>query len=457
MKKFGLLFLVSCILVLSGCQENSQNNKDNNELISTTEVIHPEWVKNAVMYEVNIRQFSSEGTFNAFASHLPRLKELGVEILWLMPIHPIGIENRKGGLGSYYSVLDYKDVNPEFGTMNDFKAMVQGAHDLGMKVIIDWVPNHSSWDNDLVALHPEWYAKDSTGNMFSPWDWTDVVQFDYSQRGLRDYMIEAFKFWLTETDLDGFRMDVAHQVPIDFWNEVRQPLLDIKPDLILLAEAENPELHTEAFDMTYAWEFHHIMNEVAQDKKNVSHMLEYFDKHDKEYNPNDIRMYFTSNHDENSWNGTVWERMGEAAEVMAVLTYTVPGMPLIYNGQEAGLAHRLAFFVKDSIPWKDHSFNSLYTKLNSFKKANPALWNPGFGGDMKIINNNQPEKVLSFIRTKGDNEILVILNLSSEIINVKLDSFNNPKVYTDFQSGETVSFTTPSESFSAWGYYIYYR
>lgn len=444
MKKFGLLFLVSLIMLITACQDNPK-------------LVHPDWVNDAVMYEVNIRQFSSEGTFNAFTSHLPRLKELGVEILWFMPIHPIGVENRKGELGSYYSVLDYKDVNPEFGTMNDFKAMVQGAHDLGMKVIIDWVPNHSSWDNALVALHPEWYAKDSTGNMFSPWDWTDVVQFDYSQRGLRDYMIEAFKFWLTETDLDGFRMDVAHQVPIDFWNEVRQPLLDVKPDLILLAEAENPELHTEAFDMTYAWEFHHIMNEVAQSKKDVTDMLQYFSKQEEAYNPNDIQMYFTSNHDENSWNGTVWERMGDAAEVMAVLSYTVPGMPLIYNGQEAGLAHRLAFFVKDSIPWIDHPFGALYTRLNGFKKDNPALWNPGFGGNMKIINNNQPEKVLSFIRTKGENEILVILNLSSEIIDVKLDSFNNPKVFTDFQSGETVSFTVPSESFSAWGYKIYYR
>lgn len=457
MKKIGLLFLVSSILLLTGCQENTKSNKEQRELALTAEVVHPDWVNDAVMYEVNIRQFSTEGTFNAFTSHLPRLKKLGVEILWLMPIQPIGIKNRKGELGSYYSVLDYKDVNPEFGTMNDFKALVLEAHELGMRVIIDWVPNHSSWDNALVAQHPEWYAKDSTGNMFSPWDWTDVVQFDYDQRGLRDYMIEAFKFWLTETDLDGFRMDVAHQVPVDFWNEVRQPLLDVKPDLILLAEAENPELHTEAFDMTYAWEFHHIMNEVAQGKKNVIDMLQYFSKQEEAYNPNDIQMYFTSNHDENSWNGTVWERMGDAAEVMAVLSYTVPGMPLIYNGQEAGLAHRLAFFVKDSIPWINHPFDALYSKLNGFKKDNPALWNPGFGGDMKIINNNQPEKVLSFIRTKGENEILVILNLSSEKIDVKLDSFIDPMVYTDFQSKETVNFTVPSESLSAWEYKIYYR
>jgi len=457
MKKIGLLFLISSFLLLTGCQENTQNTRDNNKLSLATKVVHPNWVKDAVMYEVNIRQFSTEGTFNAFATHLPRLKELGVEILWLMPVHPIGMVNRKGELGSYYSVSDYKDVNPEFGTMNDFKAMVKEAHNLNMKVIIDWVPNHSSWDNALVTEHPEWYAKDSTGNMYSPWDWTDVVQFDYSQRGLRNYMIEAFKFWLTETSIDGFRMDVAHQVPIDFWNEIRQPLLSINPDLILLAEAENPKLHTKAFDMTYAWEFHHIMNDVAQGKQNVSDILRYFEKHNKEYNPNDIQMYFTSNHDENSWNGTVWERMGDAAEVMAVLSYTVPGMPLIYNGQESGLAHRLAFFVKDSIPWKDHFLNALYTNLNSLKRDNPALWNPGFGGNMKIINNNQPEKVLSFMRTKGDNEILVILNLCAETLDVELDAFDHPVVFTDFQSEESVSFAVPSESLSAWEYKIYYR
>lgn len=447
MKKFSLPIIIFSILTMFGCQEN----------YSPTEVVHPDWVKDAVLYEVNIRQFSPEGTFNAFTQHLPRLQKLGVEILWLMPVHPIGVENRKGELGSYYSVLDYRDVNPEFGSMDDFKTMVTESHKLGMKLIIDWVPNHSSWDNDLVKQHPDWYAKDSTGNMFSPWDWTDVVQFDYSQRGLRDYMIETFKFWIKETDLDGFRMDVAHQVPVDFWNEVRKPLTEVKPELILLAEAEIRELHDEAFDMTYAWEFHHIMNEVAQGKKTVSHMLEYFEKNNNEYNPNDIRMYFTSNHDENSWNGTVWERMGEATEIMAILSYTVPGIPLIYNGQEAGLAHRLEFFIKDSIPWKEHKFNALYTKLNTLKKDNQALWNPGFGGTMEIIENNQTDKVLSFVRKKDKNEIVVILNLSNEKLEVELGAIKKGKDFTDFQSGETVSFVNPVEKLSAWEYKIYYR
>ncbi len=449
MKKIATFLSLFLAILIFGCSEAP--------MVPQTEVVHPAWSKDAVIYEVNMRQFSPEGTFNAFSAHIPRLKELGVDILWLMPIHPIGEKNRKGELGSYYSVKDYRDVNPEFGTMDDFKSMVKQAHDLNMKVIIDWVPNHSAWDNPLLVEHPEWYALDSTGNMYSPYDWTDVVQFDYSQQGLKDYMIESFIFWIKETDLDGFRMDVAHQVPVEFWNDVRTPLVQAKPDVFLLAEAENRALHEKAFDMTYAWEFHHLMNEVAQGKKTVEAMTEYFERSQTDYNPNDMRMYFTSNHDENSWNGTVWERLGDATEVMAILSYMVPGMPLIYNGQEAGLAHRLEFFVKDSIPWIDHPFNTLYTKLNRFKKDNPALWNPGFGGSMTLINNNLPNKVLSFKREKDDNEIIVILNLSNEAVEVTLDSSDSLDSFNDFGTEETVSFAEQKFDLPVWGYKVLYK
>ncbi|MBT7464895.1 MAG: alpha-amylase [Bacteroidetes bacterium] len=455
--KATLSFLfISGLFLFSACNQSS-NQSDTESNGVKTEVVHPAWSKNASIYEINLRQFTREGSINAFAAHLPRLEELGVDILWFMPIHPIGEKNRKGELGSYYSVKDYKGVNPEFGTFEDFTTMVRQAHDLNMKVIIDWVPNHSSWDNPLITEHPEWYALDSTGNMYSPYDWTDVVQFDYTQDGLKDYMIDAFIFWLKEADIDGFRMDVAHQVPIEFWNDVRGPLMEVKPEVFLLAEAENRALHEKAFNMTYAWEFHHMMNEVAQGKKGLSVMLEYFERSETDYNPNDMRMYFTSNHDENSWNGTVWERMGDATEVMAILSYTLPGMPLIYNGQEAGLAHRLEFFVKDSIPWISHPFNELYTNLNRFKKDNPALWNPGFGGTMKLIKNSQPDKVLSFMRTKGENQVLVILNLSPDTIDVELEAFKEPEIFSDFISKETLSFTVPSAKLSAWGYKVLYR
>ena len=273
MNKKLLIILVLSAGLAGGCQKGSENNID----LVQTEVIHPEWIKNSVMYEVNIRQYTPEGTFNAFSSHLPRLKELGVDILWLMPVHPIGEVNRKGPMGSYYSVKDYKGINPEFGTMEDFKTLVKMTHDLGMYLIIDWVPNHSSWDNPLITEHPEWYEKDSLGNMFSPYDWTDVVQFDYDQHGLRDYMTATLKFWLEETGLDGFRFDVAHQVPLDFWEQLKKDLVKNKPDILMLAEAEDRKLHEKAFNITYAWEFHHIMNEVAQQKKEVADIHKYLE------------------------------------------------------------------------------------------------------------------------------------------------------------------------------------
>ncbi len=420
-----------------------------------TSVVHPEWIKSAVMYEVNIRQYTPEGTFNAFAEKLPRLKELGVGILWLMPVNPIGEVNRKGPLGSYYSVKDYKAVNPEFGTMEDFKALVQKTHELGMYLIIDWVPNHSSWDNTLVTEHPEWYAKDSLGKMFSPWDWTDVVKFDYNQKELRDYQIEVMKFWLTETKLDGFRYDVAHQVPVDFWNDVRPALQTIKPDVLLLAEAEQRFLHEKSMDLTYGWELHHIMNKVAQGTMTVAEIDAYFERAAKDYNTNDIRIYFTSNHDENSWNGTEWERMGKATDVMTVFTYTIPGMPLVYSGQEAGSTKRLKFFEKDPIDWSNQQFFTLYQKLDQLKKNNQALWNPGFGGNYERLVTGTDKQVLAFKREVGTSSVIVVLNMSAEEVNIKLSPDAAPGKYTEFFSGERTKPSAKPIDLKPWSYLVY--
>ena len=447
-----LAILVLSLVCFSGCQEKP--NTINNTI--PTEVTHPNWIESSTMYEVNIRQYTPEGTFNAFANHLPRLKELGVDILWLMPVNPIGVINRKGPLGSYYSVKDYEGINPEFGTMEDFISLVKKTHDLGMYLVIDWVPNHSSWDNPLITQHPDWYAKDSLGNMFSPYDWTDVVQFNFDQQGLRDYMTETLIFWLNETGIDGFRFDVAHQIPTDYWNLLRPALLETNPDVLMLAEAENRELHEKAFDITYAWEFHHIMNSVAKGEKPVADIRTYLKSASENYCPNDIRMYFTSNHDENSWNGTVWERMGSAAEVMAVLSYGLPGMPLIYSGQEAGLDHRLLFFEKDEIPWKEHSFKTLYTDLNSLKNDNQALWNPGFGGELIELTTDKQDKILAFKRVKGVNEVVFILNLSPDDQEINLGDFK-PKSFTDFATKETTKLGKSPINIKAWGYKIYFR
>jgi len=453
MKRIIMLSVLIIALIISTSCKNHQT-----EVLPAgpfTSVVHPGWIQSSVMYEVNVRQYTPEGTLNALAQKLPKLKELGVEILWLMPVHPIGEVNRKGPLGSYYSVKDYKALNPEFGSMEDFKSLVKKTHELGMYLIIDWVPNHSSWDNSLVTEHPEWYAKDSAGKMFSPWDWSDVVKFDYNQRALRDYQIEAMKFWLTETDLDGFRYDVAHQVPVDFWNEVRPALQLVKPGVLMLAEAEQRPLHENSMDMTYGWELHHIMNQVAQGKVDVTAINAYFDRAATDYNTNDIRMYFTSNHDENSWNGTEWERMGPATETMTVFTYAIPGIPLIYSGQEAGSSKRLKFFERDPIEWKDHYFFGLYQELNRLKKENPALWNPGFGGDFNRLSTGREKQVFATLRIKGSNQVLILINFSNVAQILKLDPAQVTGKFTDWLNGEKMKPATSEITLEPWNYRIF--
>ena len=287
--KFKYIFI---ILFITSCKTNVEYTKDT-----------PEWSKNSVMYEVNIRQFSPEGTFNAFSEHLPRIKEMGVDIIWLMPIHSIGEENRKGTLGSYYSVKDYKSINSEFGTKDDFRNLVNKIHELDMKIIIDWVANHSSFDNIWVKNgNLDWYNLDSLGKLQPPsgTDWWDVADLNFDNIEMKQEMIESMKYWVQEFQIDGFRCDVADWVPISFWDTCRMELDRIK-DVFMLAEAETPELHDKAFDMTYAWEFHFIMNDVANSKKDVTDIIRYIDSTKQKFDFEDYRLQFISNHDENSW------------------------------------------------------------------------------------------------------------------------------------------------------------
>lgn len=441
----GILFLISC---------NNQN-KQKAEESETTEsfVKHPDWSKNANIYEVNIRQYTKEGTFKAFEKHLPRLKEMGVDILWLMPIFPIGEKNRKGTMGSYYAVKDYMAVNPEFGTMEDFKDLVKKAHDMGFKVILDWVANHTAWDNQMIYEHPDWYTEDSTGKMVSPYDWTDVADLNYDSQGLRDYMMEALKFWVEQADIDGYRCDVAGMVPTDFWDRAREQLDNIKP-VFMLAEAEQVDHHEKAFDMSYAWELHHIMNQIAKGEKNANDIEIYMEKQDTLYPANAYRMIFITNHDENSWNGTVNERMGEGAKAFAVLTYTLPGMPLIYSGQEVGLDKRLEFFEKDEIDWDfDSSLVKFYTNLNHLKSENKALWNGEYGGELKRIKTSDDESVFAFIREKEGNQIFVITNLTDKPVSVTLFGKDYSGIYIDVFSGEEKIFGNNAElEIKPWGF-----
>jgi glycosidase len=353
-----------------------------------------------------------------------------------MPIHPIGELNRKGELGSYYSVKDYLDVNPRFGTKEDFRNLVNAVHEQGMHIIIDWVANHSAWDNENVTKHPEWYATDDEGNMFSPFDWSDVVQFNYENQEMRNYMTDALKYWVEEFDIDGYRCDVAGMVPVDFWNHTVRELRKIKPIFMLAEDEDHLELLDTAFNMHYGWHMHHLMNTIAQGKADVTELKKYFRKTEEELDADDVKMNFLTNHDENSWNGTINERMGDAQKAMAVLSWTIPGMPLIYSGQEIGLDKRLEFFKKDPIEWRECKLETFYSKLNQLKADNPALWAPDFGGDFKILDNTEPEKVFAFIRNKEDNKVLVILNLSNEDVVTESNDFAG--TYTDFFKDEKI-------------------
>ena len=409
----------------------------------------------SVIYEVNVRQFSKEGTFAEVQKALPRLKAMGVDILWLMPIHPIGVKNRKGTLGSYYAVRDYKGINPEFGNLTDFKNLVDEAHLQGMRLIIDWVANHSSPDNVwLDQGHKDWYTLDSTGNVQPTLgtDWWDVADLNYENQEMRKEMIASMKYWVQECNIDGFRCDVAGWVPMDFWVQARKELETVKP-LFMLAESEGADQH-QAFDMTYGWEFHHIMNKIAQGKAEPSEILAYNEK-DKEYPKKAIRMYFTSNHDENSWNGTEMERMGDARFVMAVLSYAMNGMPLIYNGQETSLNRRLLFFEKDQITWDKMDMVSFYSTLNALKHRDYLLSADRCEAYEKIelLNGGKVIAISRLSNSFPGAELVFYLNLSSEKQTVTGPSDSQAQ-WTNVFTGKRIKQANEPFKLAPWGYMV---
>ena len=455
LKNKALFLLAGMILTLTTIR-CSQPQVDQTPEKGDAQVEHPEWSKNLSIYEINVRQFTPEGTFAALEAHLPRLKELGAEILWLMPIHPIGEFNRKGTLGSYYSVKDYLDVNPEFGTKEDFKHFVDMAHKEGLYVIIDWVANHSAWDNALVTDHPDWYETDSLGNLMSPYDWTDVVEFNFSIPQMSNYMINALKYWVTEYDIDGYRCDVAGMVPDTFWIEARTQLDKIKP-VFMLAEDEAPRHHA-AFDMTYGWEFHHVMNKIFAGENTANDIEIYLKKNDSLYPENAYRMYFTSNHDENSWNGTEFERMGDGVEAFFVLTATVPGMPLIYTAQESAMDKRLEFFERDPVQWNDYSMTDFYKRIIDLKKSNPALFNGSYGGSWERIKTDHDESIFALLRKKDNHIVVSIVNLSDEPLQVNLPDNAFAGDYTELYTDQKATLKeNQTIELPAWGYKVFYK
>ncbi len=387
----------------------------------TKPTAHPEWCYDDVVYEMNVRQYTPEGTFAAAAEHLPRLKEMGVDIVWLMPIYPIGVLERKGTLGSYYAISDYCATNPEFGTLEEFDAFLAKAHDLGLRVILDWVANHTSpdakWINTEAA---DWYVRDENGKTIVQYDWTDIAKLNYDNHDMRAAMERSMRFWL-ERGLDGFRCDMACEVPFDFWQTTIPSLRKDFPHIYMLAEGEHTELHTNSFDASYAWELHHLLNAIAKGEKGVAELKEYIAKDAATYPKEAFRLMFTSNHDENSWAGTEFERMGNAAKVMAVLTFTLPnGQPLIYTGQEMGWNKRFEFFEKDHIPaWEQNEYADFYKSLIALRHNNAALAAGEKGGAIRYIE-DVPEGVFAFTREVEGNSVTVYANLTKEPV-----SFNN--------------------------------
>lgn len=452
-KPFFYLLLGVIAIGSNACRRDSKKTEDAKEIV---QIKHPDWSKNVSIYEINVRQFTPEGTFAALEAHLPRIKELGTEIIWLMPIHPIGEKNRKGTLGSYYSIRDYKGINPEFGDTLSFKRFVKKAHDAGLRVIIDWVPNHSSWDNELVTSHPDWYAKDSTGKMFSPFDWTDVVKFDYNVPEMRAYMLDAMKYWIQTYDIDGYRCDVAGEVPMDFWDNTRKELDKIKP-VFMFAEAEGPQFHS-AFDMTYGWEFHHVMNKIYKGEAGTADLEKYLLKNDSIYPEGAYRMYFISNHDENSWNGTEFERLGDAVETFYALTLLVPGMPLVYTGQEAAMKKRFQFFEKDPIEWGDFAKTNFYKTLLYLKSSNSALYNGKEGGSWQRIKTDNDDKAFVILRKNGNNQVLGIFNLSKEEITINLMEDGFEHKLTNLFTGDELEVLKESPiTLTAWSYLVMHK
>ena len=429
MKKI-LIALAAIAAVLTSCKGKPQ---------SAEVTHHPEWTYNSVLYEVNIRQYSPEGTFAGVEAQLPRLKKLGVDILWLMPMYQIGTEGRKGTLGSYYAISDYCKVNPEFGTMEDFDHLLAAAHKQGFKVILDWVANQTAPDHIWMDSKPaEFYERDSAGNAIWEYDWTDTRSLNYECKEVWEAQEECMRFWL-DKGVDGFRCDAAGEMPAEFWQSVMPGLNADYPEAYFLAEAERTNLANpdSTFDATYAWELHHLLGDIAAGQKTFDELRAYLERDDENYPATAFRMTFTSNHDENSWQGTEFERMGDCANACEVLCFTLPkSQPLVYTGQEIGLSRRLQFFEKDPIEdWSANEFTDFFKNLITLKHNNPALDAGERGGTYAEIP-QKSESVFAFSRTTERNQVIVAVNLGTEpsVVGLALDGD-----YTNAFTGDGIS------------------
>ena len=404
---------------------------------------NPEWSYSAVLYEMNIRQLTAEGTLRAATERLPFLRSVGVDAIWLMPIYPIGVEGRKGRLGSYYSIRDYKGVNPEFGTADDLRHFITTAHALDLKVLLDWVANHTARDARWITERPsEWYERDEAGVAKVPWDWSDTAKLNYANRDVWRGQIEAMRYWIEEFGVDGFRCDMAMLVPIEFWQEASAELHRIKPDVFMLAEAEEDNLFDSAFNASYQWNIHHIMCDIAKGARRVWDLRNAIHSERAKYPREAMRMSFTSNHDENSWSGSHQARFGAALDVMTAMTFLMPStMPLIYTGQEVGYDHSFEFFERDAIPaecYVENRSTELYRRLSALKHRELALAAGERGGEVIEIENNAKDCMMTFVREVRGSRVVAIVNLSPYTIHADFRTGIYAGKYIDALSGERV-------------------
>ena len=456
------------LLLLGACQPSTKSNPETEKAAAATAapdsaaftIQHPEWARHATIYQVNVRQYTPQGTLRAAEADLPRLQRLGVGILWLMPINPIGRSHRKGTLGSAYSVRDYRAVNPELGTLADLQHYVNTAHQLGMHVILDWVANHTAWDSNLTTEHPDWYSRDSLGHFRPPVaDWQDVIDLDYTKPALRRYMTETMAYWVRTAGLDGFRCDVAGLVPTDFWNTTRAELEKIKP-VFMLAEWDelfpptfisrkefdpDTRLLEKAFDATYALRLHGLLDSLGRGQKPTAELARYWAAERQRYPAGTNLMTFTSTHDINAWDGSEYERLGPNARPEAVLAMLWPGIPMLYNGQEAALKKRLRFFDKDTIPWNGYPLQDFYTTLLTLKKQHPALANFDAGSKFRLL--PSPAGTVVFDRSKDGEAVAVAVNLSDKPQFMGLpETLNSTHYYTEEQFKQSASSTKPTRA-----------
>jgi alpha-amylase len=455
---FNIVSILFLGILCFSCQSLKRQGKTVNASVEEGSVssVSPAWVRQSNVYEVNVRQYTTEGTFRAFRQALPRLRQMGVDILWFMPITPISKTDRKGTLGSYYAVQHYTAINPEFGTMQEWKSLVNEAHKLGFKVITDWVANHTGADHPWLKTHPQFYNLDTTGKAKFAFDWSDTRDLNYDNRELRDSMITAMKYWITESDIDGFRCDVAAEVPDDFWKECITTLRKTK-SLFMLAEGEKGELHRDGFDATYSWDLFQTMKKIASGDANALLLDTVLMRQAATFPAGAIRLCFTSNHDENSWNKSDYGTFpGERHAPFAVLTQTFANaLPLIYSGQEEPVLRKIEFFEKDKMEFGSYRRAAFYNSLLNLRKSTPAL---SVDAEFKKIPTGKDNFVYAYMREKSGRKVFVILNLNEKTSEITFPQAPITGEAENLFSGTKEKLHAATRfSLPAWGYLVYYN